>query len=178
MCDDGVTGVKWIETAFGECVVNSRDKWSFGVGMVSNFMWIISSVPQVYQNCVVKRVDGQSPALFTLMVIGNILSLIGVIITDGLVTQIITSALYVILDGVMFVQFWWYGYIKPCVMKRRKSEKVGGDDDQLNISSSEEKPSEDDKPVHVQEIDGVPVAGLAAAALVQTASATNWAAPY
>ena len=48
MCDPGA--VKWIETAFGECVITTTDKWSFIVGMLSNLCWIVSSAPQIYQN--------------------------------------------------------------------------------------------------------------------------------
>ena len=181
-CEEG--SIKWIETVFGECVKTTRDKWSFAVGMISNFMWVISSAPQIYTNCKSKRVEGQSWALFTLMFTGNVLSLIGVVITGGLVTQVITSSLYCILDGIMFAQFWWYGYIKPCIKKRRK-----GNIQPSSFSEEEQDPENDTKKIHIDEegepeevpdvSEGHSVAGLAGAAMMQAASAaTDWKAPY
>ena len=183
-CEEGSIG--WIETVFGECVRTSRDKWSFAVGMISNFMWVISSAPQIYTNCKSKRVEGQSWALFTLMFTGNVLSLIGVIITGGLVTQVITSTLYCILDGIMFVQFWWYGYIKPC-LKRRRARKNGIQSSSFSDEEAEDH-SQDTRKLHIDDEgepdqvpdgDGPPTAGLAGAMFLQAASAaTDWKAPY
>ena len=123
MCEPGA--VHWIEVAFGECVITARDKWSFIIGMLSNLMWIVSSAPQIYQNCKTKRVDGISPFLFSLLETGNILSLIGVIITHGLITQIITAVIYALLDGIMFSQYIYLKYFvliiswKCCIYSTR-----------------------------------------------------------
>lgn len=123
MCEPGA--IHWIEVAFGECVITERDKWSFIIGMISSLCWVVSSAPQIYQNYKTKRVDGQSPFLFSLLETGNILSLIGVILTDGLITQIITSVLYALLDGIMFVQYLYYRFCK----KTMKDESEDQEDD-------------------------------------------------
>ena len=158
MCEPGY--IEWIHTAFGECVISERDKWSFAIGMVSNIMWIVSSSPQIYQNCVTKKVEGQSPFLFSLLETGNIRSLIGVIINHGLVTQIITSALYALLDGIMFTQYLYYRFCNK--------QKVQFTEDDDNDKKSEQSSSSD-----------MQVSGLASMAGVSLAQAkTDWTAPY
>ncbi|KAK8889320.1 PQ loop repeat-containing protein 2 [Tritrichomonas musculus] len=178
MCDPGA--IKWIESAFGECVVTARDKWSFGIGMVSNLMWVVSSAPQIYQNCKTKRVDGQSPFLFSLLETGNILSLIGIIITHGLLTQIITAFLYAFLDGIMFTQFIYYRYCR----KNRKDksedqadEKISEDDDD---GPNTQNVTETESDYNANGSNGSShVGGLAAGLLIAAAEAkVDYKAPY
>ncbi|OHT05445.1 PQ loop repeat family protein [Tritrichomonas foetus] len=107
-CDEGA--IKWIATAFGDCIYTPRDQLSFWVGMISNVIWIISASPQYYRNCVSKNVDGQSPFFSSLIFAGNVLSLVGVFVTHGLPTQIITQVLYVILDGLLFAQYLMFRF--------------------------------------------------------------------
>ena len=109
VCDEGAVG--WIETAFGECVITARDKWSFWVGMVSNLIWLVSSTPQYIQNCKTKKVEGQSPFFFSLLFTGNVCSLVGLLVNGGLVTQVIQSIIYCILDGILFAQYIYYRWI-------------------------------------------------------------------
>lgn len=171
MCDPGA--IKWIEDAFGECIITARDKWSFGVGMVSNLMWIISSSPQIYQNCKTRRVDGQSPFLFSFLLLGNVLSLIGVIITHGLLTQIITSILYCLLDGIMYAQFIYYRYIKKTHLQDQNIKELPSEpvDEMGDPIQNEEFPGPDFDNKRQTEVLGL-------AALVSGASATDWISPY
>ncbi|OHS98189.1 PQ loop repeat family protein [Tritrichomonas foetus] len=177
MCEPGA--IAWIKTAFGDCVYDAKDKWSFAIGMLSNLMWVVSSAPQIYQNCVTKKVEGQSPFLFSLLETGNILSLIGVIITKGLVTQIITSALYAFLDGIMFTQYLYYRYCKKTMNSEGESESAAKNSDSKD--EEEEGYDIDDKEQKSEIVtEGIQVAGLATGVLMATAEAasTNWKAPY
>lgn len=176
MCEPGA--VHWIEVAFGECVITARDKWSFIIGMLSNLMWIVSSAPQIYQNCKTKRVDGISPFLFSLLETGNILSLIGVIITHGLITQIITAVIYALLDGIMFSQYIYYRYCRKTM-----NEQSEGQDDQYPNTVSENISDDSDKESDYFNAESSQatghVAGLATGLFVAAAqSKVDYKAPY
>ena len=123
VCPEGAVG--WIETAFGECIVTARDKWSFWVGMFSNLIWLVSSTPQYIQNCKTKKVEGQSPFFFSLLFTGNVCSLIGLLVNGGLITQVIQSIIYCILDGILFAQYLYYRFIygKCCGEKNYEAEQ-------------------------------------------------------
>lgn len=157
-CDSGY--VEWIHKVFGECVITPRDKWSFGVGMFSNLIWLISSTPQYIQNCKTKHVDGQSPFFFSLLFSGNVFSLIGLLINGGLVVQIIQAIIYVILDGILFSQYIYYRccFQECCVDQMKK-----------NKSDARELSDEND------EIMSPSMAGVAAAAVL---AAVDYAYPY
>ena len=106
-CKPGYIG--WIYDLFGDCIITERDKWSFGVGMLSNSIWLVCSLPQIIHNYKTKRVGGFSPFYFSLMFIADVFSLSGAIITHGLPTQIITGCIYVTLDCILLFQFTIYG---------------------------------------------------------------------
>lgn len=178
MCEPGA--IHWIEVAFGECVITTRDKWSFIIGLISSLMWIVSSAPQIYQNCKTKRVDGISPFLFSLLETGNILSLIGVILTDGLLTQIITSVLYALLDGIMFAQYIYYRYCKKTMNEQSENQDRGFPD---TISENQIESNNSDKESDYFNADssqaGGHAAGLATGLFIAAAEAkVDYKAPY
>lgn len=143
---------------FNDCVVLETDKWSFAVGMLSNVVWVLCASPQIYANVKTKEVDGQNPALFTLLFVGSVLSLIGIIVTDGLVTQIVTGSIYAFVDGITFLQFWWYGCVRPRCFGGREDTKT-------------ECALEMGTPAGPGAIAGLAV-------MAQVAAATDWKGPY
>jgi uncharacterized protein with PQ loop repeat len=155
MCDPGA--VQWAESIFGDCIVTTRDRWSFGIGLVSTLLSLCSSLPQIVLNFRKKTVNGQSPFFFLLLFIGSSLTLCGVIITKGLITQLSTAISFVVLDGILLCQFIVYKYITP-----------------LGDSMTQEKES---APHCVDPHGSAPPPGAIAAMIVQ-ASATDYAAPY
>lgn len=139
-------GVKWIETVFGECVVNVTDNTSFYLGLLSSLISLISSLPQIIQNCRTTSVDGQSPFFFLLLLVGDVASLVGLLVNGGLITQFIQAVIFVILDGILVIQYVLYAIImkKFCNKKedlypneKSPNEKEGYEGDQShNFSSS------------------------------------------
>lgn len=111
--------IEWIYIAFGDCVSTVRDKVSFSIGMVSNCLWLICSLPQIYHNFRTKHVDGQSPFYFSIMVCADSMSLIGAIITHALATQIVTGFIYVTVDIILVTQFTLYGGW-PCQQRKKR----------------------------------------------------------
>lgn len=104
-------GVSWIYKAFGECVVTGRDNASFYLGLLSTIISLISSSPQIIQNVKSKSVAGQSPFFFSLLLTGSIASFVGLLVNGGLVTQVIQAIVFVILDGILVVQYIYYKYM-------------------------------------------------------------------
>ena len=160
-CPQGAVG--WIESAFGECIVTARDKWSFWVGMFSNLIWLISSTPQYIQNCKTKKVEGQSPFFFSLLFSGNVCSLIGLLVNGGLVTQVIQSIIYCILDGILFAQYIYYRYVygKCC------GQKYYDADQEIVNEEREESVG-----------PAMSIATGVAAAVVTASSGVDYASPY
>jgi uncharacterized protein with PQ loop repeat len=160
MCDPGA--ISWIEDAFGDCIVTPLDQFSFAVGMASNLIFLISSIPQIVLNFRRKKVDGQSPLYFPLLFLGSAMNLLAAIITHGLVTQLLAGLFYVLTDGTLFFQFIAYKYIL-------KTNDEPSDDDS-SISSQREETG----------ADGLPLPGpiITGAMMLAHASATDYAHPY
>ena len=110
MCEPGA--IRWIEVAFNDCIVTSRDKVSFAVGLISNVVFLVSAVPQIVMNFKTKSVDGQSILFLLLLLIGSVFNLVGVLVTKGLITQILTGIFYVLSDGILLTQYILYTYIR------------------------------------------------------------------
>lgn len=160
MCEPGY--VKWIHSAFDDCIVTPRDMISFAVGLLSNFLWIVSAAPQITKNFRMKKVEGQSPCFFGFLLLGDILSLAGILLAGGIATQIITQSLYVFLDGVMFLQYLYYNYV------RRKIKE-----DDLTAKTEEEIIE------FTPDSSGPSYTGLLTALMVNTVSAAcDYSAPY
>lgn len=100
--------MRWIEVVFNDCVVTTRDKWSFAIGFISSILFLLCGLPQIIRNFKTKRVDGQSPAFFVILVLGALTSLLGVIVTGGLVTQLLTSGCSVATNVFLMAQYIYY----------------------------------------------------------------------
>lgn len=165
MCDEGA--IKWIEDVFDDCIITTRDKWSFAIGLVSTVIFLVSSLPQIILNFKEKKVDGQSPFFFSLLFCGSASNLIGVLITHGLITQIIQGICYCALDGILFGQFIVYKYIIKS--KKKERESITGEDASLDSTYNTDQINDSSDPQ---------TGALGTAVLVGTASATDWAKPY
>lgn len=166
MCDPNA--IKWIEVAFNDCIVTVRDKWSFGIGLLSTIVFLVSSIPQIVLNFKQKKVDGQSPFFFSLLFAGSVSNLIGVLITHGLITQIIQAICYCALDGILFGQFIVYKYIIKSNDEAKESTTTNIAD--IPATQTETESQNDD--------GAISTGGMAMAALVSAGSATDWAKPY
>ena len=162
MSEECEGGVKWIETVFGECVITGRDNASFYLGLLSSIISLISSLPQIIQNCRTGSVLGQSPFFFILLLVGSIASLVGLLVNGGLVTQFIQAVVFVILDGILVIQYFFYGFlIKICCKKEE------------NYVEASERPN-DDSP----NTDQTPEFSTSVFAVATTAATIDYAAPY
>ncbi|KAH0787735.1 PQ loop repeat family protein [Histomonas meleagridis] len=104
--------VHWIYKVFGDCISTPRDYVSFAIGTISNILWLVCSLPQIYHNFKNKHVDGQSPFYFALICAADLLSLVGAIVTHALSTQIVTGFIYITLDIILLTQYTIYRWCK------------------------------------------------------------------
>lgn len=176
MCEAG--SIKWINDVFGDCIITTRDKWSFAVGLASTIIFLFSSFPQIIQNFRDKKVDGQNPFFFALLFTGSTLNFIGVLITHGLVTQIIQGIFYLACDGLLLGQFIVYKYIIKTNQDNDDSINECQDDSDKKSEKDSNIESSKETKLEEKEKDEKRTNGLAIAALITTASSTNWNEPY
>lgn len=124
MCDPGY--VKWMKDAFDMCVVTNKELWSFWMSMISNVLWIVSAIPQIVKYCRTGDVTGVSPFFFTLIMIGDLFSVVGCFLSGGLITLAITYILYTVLDGTCVVQYFYY-----TIKNKLKNKNSNDNDDDL-----------------------------------------------
>jgi uncharacterized protein with PQ loop repeat len=105
--------VHWIAFAFGECVNTAREKASFGIGMTAMLFGIYTTVPQVFLNFKLHSAEGLSFGFVLFLLTGDLCNGIGVIITRGLPTQLISASWYVLIDIVCLWQYIYYVWLRP-----------------------------------------------------------------
>lgn len=105
--------VHWIAKVFGECVVTSKDKWSFAFGIMSTLIWMWSQLPQIYLNFKNQCCEGLALGFLLFLTVGDISNLVGCLLTGGLVTQIITSSFFCIMDGFCLLQYFYFEFLRP-----------------------------------------------------------------
>jgi hypothetical protein len=107
---------------------------------------------------------------------GDILSLIGILLTHGIATQIITNTLYVILDGTMVTQFVFFNYVCGTKDKLTMTPDSSGGDHSAEVKYTEmEAPLSMDSDIGHAEL---PVALLGVSAMMGSAAAMDWGRPY
>jgi len=102
--------VKWIYDAFKSCIVTKKERMSFYFGIFSSLSSNIAAIPQMFTSYRIKRVDGISPFLFSLILMADICGLIGNLNSHILINQLFNSALACLLDGTLYIQFIYYRY--------------------------------------------------------------------
>lgn len=119
-------GIKWINSLFGDCIVTKRDQASFAIGLISTVFSLLASLPQIISNFKCKTVEGISPIFPSLLVFGDIFSMVGGFITGILATQIFTAIVYLICDSILLIQWVVYHF---CYVngKYKNSKKVANE---------------------------------------------------
>ena len=73
------------------------------LGIASTIFWVVATVPVIEKIYRTKDVSGISIGLFLFLLIGDISNLVGCILTNNLITQIMLSVLFIIMDGTVFL---------------------------------------------------------------------------
>lgn len=97
-----------IAAAFSQCMYTAGEKASVAFGWFSIICWIIATYPQMRMAFLLKRCEAISVAFLILWFIGDLLNLISLFVINGLLTQIILGALWLIMDIILNGQYFYY----------------------------------------------------------------------
>ena len=78
------------------------------LSLVSMLCWIVALLPQQWHNYRRKSVDGLSPYLLILWLLGDSFNLMGCILTEQLPFQTYLSAYFVLNDVILDLQYYYY----------------------------------------------------------------------
>jgi uncharacterized protein with PQ loop repeat len=97
----------------GECISTVVEQIGFGFGLLSTVIWMYAQVPQLILNFRHRSVIGLSAGFMTLLVCGDVMNLVGVILTGGMATQFITASWFILVDGSVCCQILYYSWLRP-----------------------------------------------------------------
>jgi uncharacterized protein with PQ loop repeat len=117
------THVEWIETLFGACVETPREKASFALGLFSTVVGAYTTVPQVILNFQLHSAEGLSFGFIVLLLAGDVCNGIGIAVTHGLPTQIISAAWFITIDIFCIAQYVYYEWLRPRLCGRPNREE-------------------------------------------------------
>lgn len=126
---DTCKGVEWIKKLFGDCIVTTRDKVSFTMGMISNLIWFVESVPEIVVLCRTKDNTGISLFFFLFIVVGDLSGLIGNILTGLMATQMCTYLILLCFHVFLLLQYSYY----RCKAKKLAVEVSDQEEDSNNL---------------------------------------------
>ncbi|KAK0408394.1 hypothetical protein QR680_003930 [Steinernema hermaphroditum] len=107
-CPDGIV---WINEIFADCVDTNVKLIGFIVGFVSLILWLLPTIPQLYQNYRLKQCDGLSIAFLMFWLFGDISNMAGSVLTNQQPIQKIIGFYYVLQDVTLLAQYLYYSRI-------------------------------------------------------------------
>jgi uncharacterized protein with PQ loop repeat len=93
---------------FGDCIYTPQDYVSFGFGIFSLALFMVSLLPQLYKNYKRKSVDGISPAMFYIWLLGDIASVAGALLTNQIISVLIVGVFFCFADVFAVFQCLYY----------------------------------------------------------------------
>lgn len=109
-------GSAWIFGIFDQCISGDITKdsktWSFIFGLISMLIWLIPTLPQIYDNFKRKNCESLSMYFVFLLFIGDLLNLTGSIMSNQLMIQIYVACYFVTQSSIMTGQYLYYNVFK------------------------------------------------------------------
>ncbi|EFC39232.1 PQ-loop domain-containing protein [Naegleria gruberi] len=133
----GFEYVGWVWDIFGECVHEPREIASFAVGMISIGFWMCALLPQVIANFKNRDASSLSTGYLIQITLGDACSMTAGIMSGQLITQILLSAYFVLMDVVMIAQYFCFVVI-PKIYRKVKSRKIQPEKNQEIANSQSE----------------------------------------
>ncbi|KAF5736073.1 vacuolar amino acid transporter YPQ1 isoform X1 [Tripterygium wilfordii] len=116
--------VGWVEKYFKDCLCNTKDKYSFGFGVMSLVCWGVAEIPQIITNFNTKSSHGVSLTFLLTWVAGDAFNLVGCLLEPATVSiwfllKLHTLSLYTISTLVLALQGLYYDHVyRWCKRKR------------------------------------------------------------
>ena len=125
-----------IEALLGECASTPRQYASAATGLASVACWVAAELPQIYANYRAGAADAMAPAFLAAWLVGDVLNVVGTILTDALPTMRYVAVLYTATTAVLAVQFLYYRYSA----RRARAGRAGAADGVLAEVAAESTP--------------------------------------
>lgn len=156
-----------------------------GIAFVSSF---ISLIPQIIETYKVKNVKGLSIYFLLLWLIGDVICMLGAILTKQLLFQILLTVFFLLIDLVLCLQYYYYGFIynkndkfimnnkNPILLEASPSNEFDMDfdeDDEIDNFSNKSKKSSSNNNLRSNsvELNSITKVGLISSFLVNTTTA-------
>ncbi|KAL3526698.1 hypothetical protein ACH5RR_011354 [Cinchona calisaya] len=116
--------VGWVNKYFKDCLCNSRDEFSFALGLVSLLCWGVAEIPQIVTNFRTKSSHGISLLFLFAWVAGDIFNVVGCLLEPAtLPTQYYTALLYTTTTVLLVLQSFYYDHIYDWLKTRKTISK-------------------------------------------------------
>ncbi|KAE8723454.1 vacuolar-sorting receptor 7 [Hibiscus syriacus] len=110
---------QWAKVYLDDCVCGTRDRVSFGLGLVSVLSWAVAEIPQIMTNYKNKSVEGLSLGFLITWIVGDLFNLSGCILEPAtLPMQYYMAVLYAITTFILTAQTVYYGHSYPDVRNK------------------------------------------------------------
>ncbi|KAI5058392.1 hypothetical protein GOP47_0026562 [Adiantum capillus-veneris] len=150
--------VEWVRRYLKDCICNTRDAISFGVGLASVFCWGVAEVPQIITNFREGSTEGISLIFLMTWVIGDGFNLVGCYLEPStLPTQFYMALLYTITTLILVGQVVYYQHY----LKWRKGQRMVTPTPPMKPEAVDETKAELPKPtqpVPAQQMASQPIA--------------------
>jgi uncharacterized protein with PQ loop repeat len=113
--------VHWIDRYFRECILTTGQVIGFSLGLLSTVIWAYAQIPQVVLNFRNRSVAGLSPVFVTMIVVGDLCNLVGIVVEGGLATQVIAASWFLLCDSTCFLQWVYYACVRPRCFPRPRA---------------------------------------------------------
>uniref|UniRef100_A0A1I7YC28 PQ loop repeat protein n=1 Tax=Steinernema glaseri TaxID=37863 RepID=A0A1I7YC28_9BILA len=120
-CPDGI---QWINDLFADCVDTDVKLAGFFMGFLSLVLWLIPTIPQLYQNYRLKQCEGLSIMFILFWLIGDLSNLIGTMLTAQQPIQKIIGFYYLLADVILLAQHAYYTRIYNHGKRARRVAQV------------------------------------------------------
>ncbi|MCJ1375177.1 hypothetical protein MMC20_006411 [Loxospora ochrophaea] len=128
-----------ISSAFNTCLPTPLALLSTLLGCLSILSWLFAQLPQIIKNYSLQSTSGLSIYFLLEWCLGDTTNLIGSLLTNQALWQVVVAAYYVCVDVILVTQYLWYTYLKS---SRAEQEAItvtftDGPDDGDTIGATE-----------------------------------------
>ncbi|KAF2014890.1 hypothetical protein BU24DRAFT_348366, partial [Aaosphaeria arxii CBS 175.79] len=101
-----------VSATFHTCIPTNLAFLSTVLGSCSIVAWLFAQLPQIYKNHKFKSTSGLSFFFLTEWLLGDLSNLLGSLLTQQALWQVIIAGYYVIVDCALVAQWIWYELLK------------------------------------------------------------------
>eukprot|EP00122_Pirum_gemmata_P005679 Pgem_evm1s5178 len=111
------------------------------IGYISTSIWIIVSIPQLYEMYKLKSSEGMAILFLLSWLLGDTLSLLGLFLSGqwtGSKTTVVTTIWFVLSDLLLIIFYCYYEYCYPKLYKKLRDSDNDNDETENDIEDRSE----------------------------------------